>query len=240
MKQSSNTGAAKSANTQDYAIYAHVFDAVLEQRIAPGTRLSEESLGEIFGVSRTTVRRALARLDHEQVILLRPNRGAVVATPTPEDVAQIFHARRLVERAITELAVQHATAADVMRLRQTIADEQACLARGERGAAIRLSGEFHLVLAEVAQNQPLLGFQRSLVSQCSLAVALYDRGQSSHCSFDEHGALVNAIEARDTEQAVTLMMHHLDHIQDKLDFAPVGQAEDLKAVFANVKANRPS
>ncbi|MCF5602574.1 GntR family transcriptional regulator, partial [Pseudomonas syringae] len=71
--------------TQDDVVYEHIFDAILEQRLAPGTRLSEEALGEIFGVSRTIIRRALSRLGHEGVVLLRPNRGAVVASPSVEE-----------------------------------------------------------------------------------------------------------------------------------------------------------
>ena len=83
-----------SSNTQDDVVYEHIFDAILEQRLAPGTKLSEEALGEIFGVSRTIIRRALLRLSHEQVVSIRPNRGAVVAAPSVEEARQIFAARR--------------------------------------------------------------------------------------------------------------------------------------------------
>ncbi|EPN68539.1 GntR family transcriptional regulator, partial [Pseudomonas syringae pv. actinidiae ICMP 19101] len=79
--------------TQDDIVYEHIFDAILEQRLAPGTKLSEEALGEIFGVSRTIIRRALSRLGHEGVVLLRPNRGAVVASPSVEEARQVFFAR---------------------------------------------------------------------------------------------------------------------------------------------------
>ncbi len=79
------TRATKRTGTQDDIVYAHIFDAILEQRLAPGTKLSEEALGEIFGVSRTIIRRALSRLAHEGVVLLRPNRGAVVASPSVDE-----------------------------------------------------------------------------------------------------------------------------------------------------------
>jgi DNA-binding GntR family transcriptional regulator len=222
------------SGTQDDIVYAHIFDAILEQRLAPGTKLSEEALGEIFGVSRTIIRRALFRLGHEGVVLLRPNRGAVVASPSLEEARQIFFARRLVERAITELAVQHASPEQLAALRQMVRDEQSCFARGDRGAGIRLSGEFHLRLAEAACNVPLMGFQRSLVSQTSLIIAQYETAGRSHCSYDEHNELIDAIEARDEGRAVTLMMRHMDHIDSKLE--PDGEAasDDLHAVFSHV------
>ncbi len=144
----------------------------------------------------------------------------------------MFLARRLVERAITELAVQHATAEEIADLRQMVNDERDSFSRGDRGAGIRLSGEFHLKLAEAAKkNAPLISFQRSLVSQTSLIIAQYESGNRSHCSYDEHTQLINAIEARDATLAVDLMMHHMDHIDSKLNLDEESASDDLHAVF---------
>ncbi len=67
------------SGTRDAVVYAHIFDAILEQRLAPATRLSEEALGAIFAVSRTAIRRAPSRLG-QGVVLLQPNRGALMNT----------------------------------------------------------------------------------------------------------------------------------------------------------------
>ncbi|WP_372832477.1 GntR family transcriptional regulator [Pontibacterium sp.] len=225
----------KGKRTQDDIVYEYIFDAILEQRLAPGTKLNEESLGEIFGVSRTIIRRALSRLGHEQVIVLRPNRGAVVASPTLEEAKQIIFARRVVERAVTELVVDNAQPAKIEQLKKLVQDEQDCFAKGDKGAGIRLSGEFHLKLAEMANNPPLLSFQRSLVSQCSLIIAQYEKnGEKSHCSYDEHYELIDAIKNRDKELAVKLMMHHLDHIEHKLSLDDEPSPDDLRSIFSNV------
>ncbi len=221
--------------TQDDRVYEHIFDAILEQRLAPGTKLNEESLGEIFGVSRTIIRRALARLGHEQVVVIRPNRGAVVASPSIEEARQIVFARRIVEKAVTELVCERVEAEQVEQLKQMVRDEQACFDRGDQGAGLRLSGEFHLRLAEMAKNPPLLSFQRSLVSLCSLIIAQYEKSEAkSHCSYDEHFELIDAFAQRDKDKAVALMMHHLDHIEHKLDLGDETDSHDLKAIFSNV------
>lgn len=234
LKKQPRAGKAGRSGTQDDIVYAHIFEAILEQRLAPGTKLSEEALGEIFGVSRTIIRRALSRLAHEGVVLLRPNRGAVVASPSVEEARQVFLARRLVERAITELAVQHASTEELAELRQMVNDERDSFSRGDRGAGIRLSGEFHLKLAEAAKNAPLISFQRSLVSQTSLIIAQYESGNRSHCSYDEHTQLIDAIEARDSALAVNLMMHHMDHIDSKLNLDEESASDDLYAVFSHL------
>ncbi len=228
-----------SSNTQDDIVYEHIFDAILEQRLAPGTKLSEEALGEIFGVSRTIIRRALLRLSHEQVVSIRPNRGAVVAAPSVDEARQIFAARRVVELAVIELAVKNATPESLQRIRALVQEEQDAFARGDRGSGIRLSGEFHLELAHMANNTPLLNFQRSVVSQTSLIIAQYEVGHQAHCSFNEHEALLQAIESGDPKQAVAMMKEHLDHIEGKLNLDNEAASTDLHVVFSGVVKKKP-
>ena len=234
LKKQTREGKSTRSGTQDYVVYAHIFDAILEQRLAPGTKLSEEALGEIFGVSRTIIRRALSRLAHEGVVLLRPNRGAVVASPGAEEARQIFYVRRMIERAITELACKNAKPEQIAALRQMVIDERDCFARGDRGMGIRLSGEFHLKLAEAAGNLTLLGFLRSLISQTSLIIALYESNSRTHCSDAEHDQVIDAIEAGNVEVAVDLMMRHMDSVDAKLNLDGETASDDLHAVFSHL------
>ena len=158
----------------------------------------------------------------------------VVASPGAEEARQIFFARRMIERAITELACQNATAEQIAGLRQMIKEERDCFARGDRGMGIRLSGEFHLKLAEAAGNFTLLGFLRSLISQTSLIIALYESSSRSHCSDAEHDEVVDAIEARDAKVAVELMMRHMDSVDAKLNLDGDSASDDLHAVFSHL------
>ena len=95
-----------------------------------------------------------------------------------------------------------------------------------------------MLLAEIAKNPPLLSFQRSLVSLCSLIIAQYESGAKSHCSYDEHFELIDAIAQKDKDRAVHLMMHHLDHIEEKLSLDDELATDDLKAIFSNVRHSR--
>lgn len=234
LKKQAREAKSVRSGTQDDVVYAHIFDAILEQRLAPGTKLSEEALGDIFGVSRTIIRRALSRLAHEGVVLLRPNRGAVVASPGAEEARQIFYVRRMIERAITELACKNAKPEQIARLRQMVIDERNCFARGDRGMGIRLSGEFHLKLAEASGNLTLLGFLRSLISQTSLIIALYENNNRVHCSDGEHDQVVDAIEAGNVEVAVAQMMQHMDSVEAKLNLDGEPASGDLHAVFCHL------
>ncbi len=85
-----------------------------------------------------------------------------------------------------------------------------------------------------AKNAPLISFQRSLVSQTSLIIAQYETGNRTHCSYDEHSQLIDAIEARDAP----LMMHHMDHINSKLNLDEDSASADLHAVFSHVPGKK--
>ncbi|MGC3710854.1 FCD domain-containing protein, partial [Pseudomonas aeruginosa] len=78
---------------------------------------------------------------------------------------------------------EKATAERLAEKREIQVQEQSSYARGDRGAGIRLSAEFHLKLAEMARNAPQVSFLRSLVSETSLIIAQYESGGRSHCSF---------------------------------------------------------
>src|SRR5271165_5080346 len=81
-------------------IYQSVLDAVVEHRLPPGAKLTEEQLGSVFGASRTIVRSALQALAHDHIVTITRNRGAFVSAPTVADAHDVFHGRRLVEGAI--------------------------------------------------------------------------------------------------------------------------------------------
>ncbi|MEW5510411.1 GntR family transcriptional regulator [Pseudomonas antarctica] len=197
-------------------IYPRLFDAILEQRIAPASRFTEEGLGETFGVSRSVIRRVLAKLSHQQVIILRPNQRAQVAAPDAQQTRQILEARRMTEVTVVQLACAQATPARIRQLRELIARERDCIDRDQRATAIRLSGEFHLQLAAMAHNAPLAQFLNSLVPLTSLIIAQYEAHACTYCAWPEHVAIVDALEQRDVNRAIGLMTQHLDHLEAKL------------------------
>jgi DNA-binding GntR family transcriptional regulator len=206
--------AGKKPSVDD--IYPRLFDAILEQRIAPSSRFTEEGLGEIFGVSRSVIRRVLAKLSHQQVVILRPNQRAQVAAPDAQQTRQILEARRMTEITVVQLACAQATPTQIRQLRELIARERDGMERNQRGPAIRLSGEFHLQLAAMAGNAPLAQFLNSLVPLTSLIIAQFEAKACTYCAWQEHVAIVDAIEQRDVTAAVGLMTRHLDHLESKL------------------------
>lgn len=227
-----------AVSLSDQDIYERIVDAVLDHRLEPGTKLVEEKLGQAFGVSRTRIRQVLVRLASEQIIVLTPNRGASVACPTPDDAREVFGARRIVELPIAEAFVAAATGPDFKALEQLIAEEEAARAKGDRRAAIRLSGEFHLQIAERSRNRTLARILRELVSRTSLIIMAYEIPEATHshsaqgCACGEHRQLLDAMRERDAKTACRLMKRHLGNIEAQLDFrAEVRERVDLVDLF---------
>lgn len=217
---------------RDELIYERVFDAILEQRLAPGTRLSEDKLGQVFGVSRTIIRQVLQRLEHEGVVEIHRNRGASVANTTADQARQAFAARQAIERAIVLSACEHLQPDAVQVLHAIIQAEQAALQANDRGRALRLSGELHLKLAELCGNEFLAHFARTMVSRCSLIIAQYEAHAHELCSISEHTEIIQAIANKNTELAVRLMDEHIQHIEAKLVLSEALANQDLAAIFA--------
>jgi DNA-binding GntR family transcriptional regulator len=230
------TAAAAAARPEpsEDGIYERLVAAIFEHRLPPGTKLGEEKLARIFGVTRARVRAVLPRLAHEGLVALEPNRGAFVAQPTVEQARDVFEARRLIEPGIaTRLARKPDRPAAVARLRQHVAAERKARAAGDVRTIVRLSGEFHMLLADLSGNVVLSRSMRELALLTCLIIALYDRPATPSCLGEEHGDITDAIAAGDARRAAALMIEHLNHVEKELDLSMGGAAPvDLAAALA--------
>ncbi|MDP5305836.1 GntR family transcriptional regulator [Paracoccus spongiarum] len=202
----------------DLLIVDSILDAIADQRLPAGTKLGEQALSDIFGCNRANVRRALATLTAHQVVDLLPNRGAYVATPTPEDARNVFQARRAIETTICRNVVRRATAEDIAALRRHLIEEDAARGRDNRPAAIRLSRGFHILMARLGGNPVLARYLEELTMRSSLIIGLYATAPVTLCAEDEHRGIVAAIEAGDEATALRLLDEHLRHLEAGIDF----------------------
>lgn len=213
------------------AMYDRIWTAIVDHSLPPGTKLTEDRLGEIFGLGRTRIRQVLFQLAHEGVVTLQPNRGAFVAQPTVREAREVFEARRAIEWAVVARALHMLAPSGIKRLREHLRREEQAREANDRRVLIKLSGEFHLMLAETSGNGVMTGILRELVSRASLIIALYEYPGAHSCPPDEHSAILDAIEKR-SAHAPDLMKHHLEHVERSLmlrDSDAVGG--DLKTIF---------
>lgn len=204
-------------STRARVVAADLTQAIHEHRIRPGMKLSEDEVGEIFGVSRTVVRTALQALAHDQLVTIEPHRGAFVTQPSVQEAREVFEARSLLEPRTAHSAASRSTAADVAILQDHIDREHSALAAGETGQALRLSGQFHVEIARIADQATIADFISQLISRSSLVIALYWKRRTALCESHAHHALVQAIADHDPSKAEDLMKGHLLDLLSSLD-----------------------
>ena len=139
----------------------------------------------------------LLGLPHDHMVELRPTRGAIVATPTPEETLQIFEARRALDAAIVRLTMQKAQQDDFERLSNHLRREHASMHKVDQPSRVRLASAFHLELAAIANNAILEGYLKEIVSRSSLIVALYEPWSNASCEHHEHASIVTCMEQGD-------------------------------------------
>lgn len=199
------------------AVVEGLADAIHELRITPGTKLGEDEIGEIYGVSRTLVRAALQQLAHHRLVMIERNRGAFVARPTIREAREVFEARALLEPRTARSAAERATADDIALLDAHLATEHEALDAQDVGRALRLSGRFHTELARIADQATIAGMIETLVARSSLIIATYWRRSGALCESHAHHALLAALSDRDGQQAEELMRSHLLDLLSALD-----------------------
>ena len=215
------------------SIVERIFAAVVEQRLPPGTKLSESALCEAFGVGRMRIRRSLLLLSSREVVELLPNRGAFVASPTAKQAREVFEARMTLEPTIARLAVERAKEADIANLSAHLKMEHDAHHNESRHEAIRLSGQFHILLAQIASNAVMLRMMKELVTRTSLIIGIFGAPSVANCRDDDHELILSAFKARDGQAASSLMANHLREIEAALSLDSKNSgAVDLVSLFS--------
>jgi len=214
-------------------IVEKVWLSIAERRLRPGIQLKEEQLAAIFNVSRARVRQALTVLERDGLVTIIPNRGAFVSKPSVEEARDVFFVRHTVERCVVERLCKSVGKADLKRLRDHVAKERVANAADVTSDIIKLSGGFHLLLAETVGSDFLFTTMRDLIARSSLITAVYRNTNRFNCGPDEHEEIVEAIAAKDTKRASHLMAHHLEHVESELDLSEIRDlSHDLRAALA--------
>jgi DNA-binding GntR family transcriptional regulator len=209
-----------AAATTTRRIVDAITEAIVERRLMPGTKLAEQQIADLFKVSRTVVRQALNQLSRDRLVTLQPARGAFVAEPSVEEARQVFEVRKLLEAALVRQLAAAITPHQIAALRAHLKHEREAVNRTDVPGRTRLLADFHVLLARMLGNEVLAQLLADLLSRSSLISLMYQSSHSAEHSQDEHVAIVDALERRDTRAAVKLMESHLGNVEQNLRLHP--------------------
>ena len=213
-------------------VYAAISRALLSGRLRPGTPLRERALAETLGCTRGALRKVLARLGAEKRLVLEHNRGAFVPSPTVQDMRDVYRARRIIEAGLVATLSGRLADEQVAALRRHVQAEHKAFKDGRREDAVRLAGEFHLLLAQMAGSGELLDYTRQLVVNTELYKALFDSSAAASCAPTEHEEIIEALTGGTLRRALDKALAHLDHLEQRvIAGASAEQPADLADIF---------
>lgn len=221
--------------TIEDALAARVRSAVSDGRLPPGTKLPEELLAEQWGVNRARIRTVLQRLSFEDLVELKRNRGAFIATPGIKEARDVFEARRVIERVTTEIVTRTILTPQLNALKARLDDRERTFLHGNRQQAIASISAFHRSLAALAHNESLAQALERLILRSSLILGLYGTAETFARASAHYGTLLGEIERGESIVAARTMERCLFTLEKGLDLrSDTPRDVDLTRVIGQV------
>ena len=193
-------------------------ERILAGDFASGDRLVEAKIAEQLGISRGPLREALKQLAVEGLVREVPRRGTFVATPTADDVRDVYDLRAAIEGRAARLVIANADPVSLEALRRAVDGIGAAAEAGDLQRLVRADYEFHETLCRVSGNRRL--HEVFVRNASALRVLLRLEEERFYRSFDEvwnqHRDLLSAVQAGDAPRAEAMFTEHLESARDRL------------------------
>lgn len=196
-------------------VYNYIKKQIVTKAMYPGTRIVEEDIVRETGVSRTPVRTALMRLSYEGLVDLQPNRGAMVARPSEEELKQAYEVRAVLEMGAFRLALHRRTEEDLQMMAASLQKQEKLLENFTMTEYVALNREFHGVIAKAAKNTYYEKFLNELYNKVSTYLLFWDTSVSNSVSLEAHRRIYEALRDQDETKAIQSLL------------ADIGQSEDV-------------
>lgn len=194
----------------DY-VYQELRHRIITKQLKPGQRLPEVNIAVQMGVSRTPVREALRRLASEGLVLIIPNSGARLASPTRREMEDTYAVREQLECISVAIAATRISERNLRRLEDAILEEEKAFEEKNLELYLEVNENFHRIIADASGNRVLAEFVENILARTNAYVVFYDPFYDivDNPSISQHKAIAQALKERDREKAVDLMREHL-------------------------------
>lgn len=198
--------------------YETLRDEILSLELAPGQLLDETTFAERFAMSRSPVREAFIRLAGEGLVVTLANRSTIVAPIDVQSFPKYVEALDIAQRMNTRLAAELRTDDDLLRIARAQTAFEAAVRRGDHLEMSEANKQFHMAIATAGRNPYLSAFYERLLDQGRRMLHLHfdylERTHDGMLLTHEHAAMLEAIRARDVDQADALAHSHTRQFRD--------------------------
>ncbi len=203
------TKAEQTKNKQDLknAVYEDLLQKIIYCEYPPGTELNELRLTESYGVSRTPVREAVARLEMQGYLKVLPKKGIYVTNITLETALQIFQARLEIEPIALTMAIPYLDIRDLMRFKQKLLNEKQSVFQ-----AYQEDMAMHQYFIAHCGNHYIINMMKQLfLDNTRVVIATGQDKLKIHTAADEHIAILDHLMHNGSpKKAAELMRTHIE------------------------------
>ncbi|HEX2418572.1 MAG TPA: GntR family transcriptional regulator [Micromonosporaceae bacterium] len=207
--------------------------AVRSGALQPGRLYSAYQMADTLGVSRSPVREALLRLAEAGMVEFERNRGFRIVLPKPRDIAELFHLRLLLEVPAARRVAAEARPDLVDELRSHLTEMGRAAAEHDESRFMRHDQNLHDVILGAAGNRRLVSLIDNLRDITRLlGVSTVDRSRTLSDICAEHAPIIDAIAARDPDNAAAAMAQHVTNTGRLLVAQAVAEAGEKTSAEA--------
>ncbi|MGC9490047.1 MAG: GntR family transcriptional regulator [Thermovirgaceae bacterium] len=192
-------------------VYQELRHKIITKQLKPGQRLPEVNIAVQMGVSRTPVREALRKLASEGLIVIIPNSGARLASPSKREIDDTYLVREELECLATRLAAGRISERSLRRLEDAILEEERAFEEKNLELYLEVNETFHKIIADASGNRILSEYVENILARTNAYVVFYDPFYDieENSSITQHKAIIKALKEKDPDTAETLMREHL-------------------------------
>lgn len=190
--------------------------AIVSGELPLGSKLSEQRLADVLGVSRSPVRDALAALQAEGLVTISPKRGTFVFTPDMRVVDELCEHRAILESAALRLGIERNLGGLLRNLEHASAEMERAFAAKDPQRYTRADHQFHNAIVQGAGNRSLEKSYNLTISPLkALRTHLFTiMSEKTDRSMNEHTVIIKAVGAEDADLAVSLLSQHIGHLAE--------------------------
>ncbi|MBN2333530.1 MAG: GntR family transcriptional regulator [Deltaproteobacteria bacterium] len=198
-------------------------EAIIQQKIKPGERVTELEIASRFGLSRTPIREAFRQLESEGFLTIIPRKGAMVASLEEKDIRDFYEIKAVLEGYAARIAAEHISDDEIAKLERLNAKIRECADRQDVAGMTRVHNEFHQLILEICGNQKIMTIVSGLVRQFLRFRFFVSASSQLDKLLADHENIIAAFKAHDGSSAEKYIMEN----------AKLGEDVLLKEFLAN-------
>lgn len=192
---------------------------ILKGEYKIGEKIKETHVAEELRVSRTPIRKAFKELEEEGLIEYVPNKGCFAKGFTKRDIEDVYAVRKVLEELTVEWAVKRITDEEVAKMAEKCEEMQGYVDQADSARVLASNKEFHEIIYHATGSRFMSQVLRSYKEYIEQTTRpIFYEPKFLQQIVDEHRAIVDAFEKRDTEEAVAAMSQHMTNSMGRAEY----------------------